>query len=76
MATEDDDTALSRRKYGSTDISGNYADFATATGGYGERVTEPDQILHALVRGIRKAQEGTPVLLEFITAREKTSSTA
>jgi acetolactate synthase-1/2/3 large subunit len=74
MATEDDDMALSRQKYGSTDISGNYADFANAMGGYGERVTEPDQVLHALVRGIRKTQEGTPVLLEFITAREKTFS--
>jgi acetolactate synthase-1/2/3 large subunit len=76
MATEDDDMVLSRQKYGSTDISGNYAEFAQAMGGYGERVTEPDQVLHALVRGIRKTQEGTPVLLEFITAREKTFSTA
>jgi len=76
MATEDDDMALSRQKYGSTDISGNYADFAKAMGGYGERVTEPDQVLHALVRGIRMTQEGTPVLLEFITAREKTFSTS
>jgi thiamine pyrophosphate-dependent acetolactate synthase large subunit-like protein len=58
------------------DISGNYADFAKAMGGYGERVTEPDQVLHALVRGIRMTQEGTPVLLEFITAREKTFSTS
>ena len=74
MATEDDDMVLSRQKYGSTDISGNYADFAKAMGGYGERVTDPDQILHALVRGIRMTQEGTPVLLEFITAREKTFS--
>jgi acetolactate synthase-1/2/3 large subunit len=75
MATEDDDMVLSRQKYGSTDISGNYAEFAKAMGGYGERVTEPDQVLHALVRGIRMTQEGTPVLLEFITAREKTFST-
>jgi acetolactate synthase-1/2/3 large subunit len=75
MATEDDDMALSRQKYGSTDISGNYADFANAMGGYGERVTDPDQVLHALVRGIRKTQEGIPVLLEFITMREKVFST-
>ena len=76
MATEDDDMVLSRQKYGSTDISGNYSEFAKAMGGYGERVTEPDQILHALVRGIRMTQEGTPVLLEFITAREKVFSTS
>ena len=54
MATEDDDMVLSRQKYGSTDISGNYSDFATAMGGYGERVTDPDQVLHALVHGIRE----------------------
>src|SRR5688572_3569104 len=75
MATEDDDMVLSRQKYGSTDISGNYSEFAKARGGYGERVTDPDQILYALVRGIRQTQEGTPVLLESITAREKTFST-
>jgi len=74
MATEDDDMVLSRQKYGSTDISGNYAEFAKAMGGYGERVTDPDQVLHALVRGIRMTQEGTPVLLEFITMREKVFS--
>ena len=75
MATEDDDMPLSRQKYGSTDISGNYADFATAMGGYGERVTEPEEVVHALIRGIRATQEGTPALLEFITTREKHYST-
>jgi acetolactate synthase-1/2/3 large subunit len=75
MATEDDDMVLSRQKYGSTDISGNYADFALAMGGFGLRVTEPDQVLHALVAGIRATEEGKPALLEFITMREKTFST-
>jgi acetolactate synthase-1/2/3 large subunit len=75
MATEDDDMALSRAKYNSTDISGNYADFARAMGGYSERVTEPDQVVHALLNGIRATQEGKPVLLEFITMREKQYST-
>jgi len=57
-------------KYRSTDISGNYADMAKAFGGYGERVTTPDQIVPAIKRGIEKTREGTPVLLEFITAQE------
>ncbi len=57
-------------KYRSTDISGNYADFARALGGYGERVTEPDQIVPAIKRGIERTREGTPALLEFITAKE------
>ncbi len=58
-------------KYRSTDISGNYADMARAFGGYGERVTEPDEIVPAIRRGIRKTTEdGTPALLEFITGKE------
>jgi acetolactate synthase-1/2/3 large subunit len=61
---------LSHEKYRSAAISGNYADFAKAMGGYGERVTEPDQVVHAIVNGIRATQEGKPVLLEFITTQE------
>jgi thiamine pyrophosphate-dependent acetolactate synthase large subunit-like protein len=62
-------------KYRSTDISGDYAAFARALGGYGERVTEPGQIVPAIQRAVRQTQEGTPALLEFITAQEITFST-
>lgn len=58
-------------KYGSTDISGNYAAFANALGGYGERVTEPSEVVPAIRRGIAKTQEGVPTLLEFITSKEQ-----
>jgi acetolactate synthase-1/2/3 large subunit len=61
-------------KYRSTDISGNYADFARALGGYGERVTEPGEIVPAIKRAIRQTEEGTPALLEFLTAKEITFS--
>lgn len=57
-------------KYRSTDISGNYADMAKAFGGYGERITTPDQIVPAIERGIEQTRNGTPALLEFITAQE------
>jgi acetolactate synthase-1/2/3 large subunit len=57
-------------KYRSTDISGNYADMAKAFGGYGERVTDPGDIVAAIQRGIKKTEEGIPVLLEFITEKE------
>jgi acetolactate synthase-1/2/3 large subunit len=57
-------------KFRSTDISGNYADMARALGAYGERVTEPSQIIPAIQRGIRQTQDGHPVLLEFITSQE------
>ncbi len=56
-------------KYRSTDISGHYADMARAFGGYGERVTEPGEIAAAIKRAVRKTEDGTPALLEFITEK-------
>jgi len=70
MAIELPIMKVSTEKYRSTDISGNYADMAKAFGGYGERVTSPAEIIPAIRRGIRKTQEGTPVLLEFLTQKE------
>jgi len=69
MAIELKVMPVSTEKYRSTDISGNYADFAKALGGYGERVTEPGEIVAAIKRGIAKTREGTPALLEFITEK-------
>jgi len=61
-------------KYRSTDISGHYADFARSLGGYGERVSEPNEIVPAIKRAIRETEAGNPALLEFITAKEITFS--
>ncbi|MCL4859190.1 MAG: thiamine pyrophosphate-requiring protein [Caldilineaceae bacterium] len=74
MAIEIPIMQVSTEKYRATDISGHYADMAKAFGGYGERVTTPDQIIPAIRRGIQKTQEGTPALLEFITAKETSVS--
>ncbi len=70
MAIELKVMPISTEKYRSTDISGNYADMATAFGGYGERVTDPNNIRAAIQRGIAQTQAGKPALLEFITAKE------
>jgi len=67
MAIELKIMKVATEKYRSTDISGNYADFARALGGWGERVTEPNAIVPAIKRAIAKTREGTPALLEFIT---------
>ncbi|MCP5024774.1 MAG: thiamine pyrophosphate-requiring protein [Actinomycetia bacterium] len=75
MAIEIPIMQVAQEKYGSTDISGNYADMATAFGGYGERVEDPEDIVAALQRGIAKTEEGVPVLLEFITSKEIAYST-
>ncbi len=74
MAIELPIMQVAREKYGSTDISGNYADMAKAFGGYGERIEQPEDIIPAIERGIQKTREGTAVLLEFITQQDHTYS--
>ncbi|MCX7363904.1 MAG: thiamine pyrophosphate-requiring protein, partial [Alphaproteobacteria bacterium] len=75
MAIELHIMKVSTEKYRSTDISGDYAAMARAFGGYGERVTRPEDIVPAIKRGIEQTQKGVPVLLEFITSKEVTIST-
>ena len=74
MAIELNVMPVATRKYRSTDISGNYADFARALGGYGERVTKPEDIIPAIRRGIEQTRNGVPALLEFMTAQETRAS--
>jgi len=70
MAIELPIMPISTKKYRSTDISGDYSAMARAFGGYGERVTEPAEIVPAIKRGIAQTKEGKPALLEFITQKE------
>ena len=74
MAIELHIMKVSTEKYRSTDISGDYAAMARAFGGYGERVTKPEDIIPAIKRGIEQTKKGVPVLLEFITSKEVTIS--
>ena len=57
-------------RFRATDISGDYAAMARAFGGYGERVTRPEDIIPAIKRAIEQTQKGVPALLEFITEQE------
>ena len=70
MAIELKVMPVSTERYRSTDISGDYAAMARAFGGYGERVTEPADIVPAIKRGIAATEQGQPALLEFITSKE------
>ena len=70
MAIELPIMPVSTEKYRSTDISGNYAEMARAFGGYGERVTDPNDIEAAILRGIDATKNGQAALLEFITDKE------
>jgi thiamine pyrophosphate-dependent acetolactate synthase large subunit-like protein len=74
MAIELKFMPASTQKYRATDISGDYAAMARAFGGYGERITTPNEITPAIRRGIEATQKGTPALLEFITDKETTIS--
>jgi thiamine pyrophosphate-dependent acetolactate synthase large subunit-like protein len=70
MAIELNVMPKATEKYRATDISGDYAAMARAFGGYGERVTDPAEIVPAIKRGIAQTQAGKPALLEFITSQE------
>ncbi|MGD0956646.1 MAG: thiamine pyrophosphate-requiring protein [Candidatus Acidiferrales bacterium] len=70
MAMEIPIMPVSTEKYRATDISGDYAAMARAFGGYGERVSDPAEIVPAIRRGIEQTQKGVPALLEFITCKE------
>jgi acetolactate synthase-1/2/3 large subunit len=74
MAMELPIMPVSTERYRSTDISGDYAAMARAFGGYGERITEPTEIVPAIRRGIEQTKKGVPALLEFITSKELTVS--
>jgi len=70
MAMELDIMPVATEKYRSTDIGGNYAAFAQALGGHGERITRVEDIVPAIRRGIAATEGGKPALLEFITSQE------
>lgn len=74
MAAELNVMKFSTEKFRSTDIGGNYADFAKALGAWAERVTEPQAIVPAIKRAVEKTKEGVPALLEFITERQSPRS--
>jgi acetolactate synthase-1/2/3 large subunit len=53
-----------------TPFSGDFAEMGEAMGGYGERVEAPEEVAPAIERAVEKIEEGTPALLEIITAKE------
>jgi acetolactate synthase-1/2/3 large subunit len=70
MAIELKVMPVSTERYRSTDISGDYANFAKALGCYGERIESVSDIVPAIKRGIAATEKGQPALLEFITSKE------
>jgi thiamine pyrophosphate-dependent acetolactate synthase large subunit-like protein len=70
MAIELKVMPVSTERYRSTDISGDYAAFARAMGGHGERIEKPNDIAPAIKGAIAATERGQPALLEFITSKE------
>ncbi|MBB5984857.1 thiamine pyrophosphate-requiring protein [Sphingobium lignivorans] len=71
MAMELKVMPMATDRFRSTDISGNYAQFATALGGHGERISAVEEIVPAIRRAIAATEAGKPALLEFMTSQEQ-----
>ena len=65
---------VATERFGFTNLYGNYADLAQALGGYGERITDPSEIIPALGRAQEAMAGGKPALLEFMTKEENALS--
>ena len=75
MATEVGAMAASHELFNTRDLGGNYADMGRAMGGHAERVEDPREVIPAFRRARQVTeQEGTAVLLEFITTQETVMS--
>jgi len=74
MAIELPVMPIATQRFRATDISGDYAAFARALGGFGERVDSPSEIVPAIKRAIAATEAGTPALVEFMTSRETRAS--
>ncbi|MEM7117398.1 MAG: thiamine pyrophosphate-requiring protein [Chloroflexota bacterium] len=61
---------IATEKFGTRNLSGNYADLATALGGYGERIDDVADLAGAMVRAQREMDNGRCVLLEVMTCEE------
>jgi len=57
-------------KYGAKDLTGNYAELASALGVHGRRVSHAGEVGEALRQATAVAATGTPALVEVITAQE------
>jgi acetolactate synthase-1/2/3 large subunit len=57
-------------KYQVKSLSGQFAEVAQAMGAYSEKITDPQDIVPAIQRGLDAVQAGRPTVLEFITRDE------
>ena len=70
MAIETSHMARSHELYRTRDLGGEYADMARAMGGWAEKVEDPSDVAHAILRAKAATENGQAALLEFITSEE------
>ena len=58
------------QKYNVKTLGGQFSEVAAAMGAYAEKITEPDEIIPAIKRGLTATASGEPAVLEFITCDE------
>lgn len=71
MGAYDDYHPTATEKYAINELGGDYAGMAKDFGGYGETVTDPNEIKPAIARAIEQNDRGVPALLQMITCEEK-----
>jgi thiamine pyrophosphate-dependent acetolactate synthase large subunit-like protein len=57
-------------KYNVKSLSGQFSEVAQAMGAYSEKITDPQEIVPAIQRGLASVDRGRPTVLEFITCDE------
>ena len=57
-------------KYNVKGLSGQFSEVAQALGAFAEKVSDPNDIIPAIRRGLEVTQNGRPAVLEFITREE------
>ncbi|MEM7347629.1 MAG: thiamine pyrophosphate-requiring protein, partial [Chloroflexota bacterium] len=61
---------IATRKFGTRNLSGNYAALAESLGGYSERIEDIADLGPAMQRAIEQMDAGRPVLLDVVTREE------
>ena len=61
---------VANERYRAKELSGQFAEVASAMGAYSEKITDPGEIIPAVQRGLEATSSGRPVVLEFITRDE------
>jgi acetolactate synthase I/II/III large subunit len=70
MAIETHAMKASHEKHRTRDLGGNYANIGKDLGGWSERVDDPAEVGHAILRARKANENGEAALLEFITSAE------